>query len=150
MMIHNFASWTCQPTQEPAQEQPAQDPQISEDEIDEFFPCIDIAESEDEGSLTLFPEAHSAKAKKDIVHQDETLYRLSPKKAGLVQEIKAERIADSVEDPIRSDSHKTVQELPNPPPADRLLEISLSNLPIPVSNRIPVSPVYFNAEYYLY
>ena len=86
-------------------EQQFQAPPITEDDTVEYFPCLDIAESipcidivdsEDEGSLTLFPEAHSAKAKKDIVHQDETLYRLSPKKAELVQEIKTERIADSV------------------------------------------------------
>ena len=131
-------------------EQQAQAPLIIEDDTVEYFPCLDIAESipcidiadsEDEGSLTLFPEAHSAKAKKDIVHQDETLYRLNPK-ADLVQEIKAERIADAVKDPIWSESHRTVLEQPNPPPADRLLEVSPSNLPIPVSNRIPVSPAH--------
>ena len=44
-MIHNLAGWAYQPAQEPAQEQPAQephqDPQNPEDEMDEFFPCID-------------------------------------------------------------------------------------------------------------
>ena len=92
MMIHNFAGWACQPTQEPAQEQPAQDPQISEDDMDEFFPCIDIAESENEGSLTLIPETDPAKEKKGIVQQDKILYPHSFKKAESVQEIKAKRI----------------------------------------------------------
>ena len=101
-------------------------------DIRESIPCIDIADSEDEDSLTLPPEAH----------QNEALYRLDQKKselAKLVHEIKSERITNAAKDPTRSESHKTELGRPNPPPADRSLEVSLGNLPIPVSNRIPVS-----------
>ena len=84
MMIHNFAGWTCQPTQELAQEQLAQDPQISGDEMDKFFPCVDITESEDEGSLTLIPETDTAKEKKGIVQQDDIIYLHSLKRANSV------------------------------------------------------------------
>ena len=122
-------------------EQQFQAPPITEDDTVEYFPCLDIAESipcidiadsEDEDSLTLPPEAH----------QDEALYRLNHKKsemARLVHEIKTERISNTAKDPTRSENHKTELGRPNPPPADRSLEVSLSNLPIPVSNRIPVS-----------
>ena len=122
-MIHNFADWACQP---------AQEPQIPEDDMDEFFPCIDIAESEDEGSLVLIPEEDTAKVKEGIVQQDEILYLHSTKKDESVQEIKTKKIIEPVEEPKRPDSHKKVQDAPNPPLADGLFAASPSNPAIPV------------------
>ena len=131
-MIHNFAGWACQPEQ---------DPQIPEDDMDEFFPCIDIAESEDEGSLVLIPEEDTAKVRDGIVQQDEILYLHSTKKDELVQEIKTKKIIEPVEEPKRPDSYKKVQDAPNPPLADGLFAASPSNPVIPVLNRITANPV---------